>query len=561
MKKSTVKRTMAFALAAAFLMTALLVAGCSCRTYRRDTFDYNDIKYERIDYEALESAFEQANSLVNGNYISLVNASNTAVGYLNTLIGDYQYVYVEYAKDTEAWRDEFTWVSNAYSQATSLYYELLYNVLQSSNADRFFSGWSEEEKQLIVQRHEAMDDEYLALQTEITRLETEYNAIDTDDQKEYADEAAEILIDLVAAYNKLAAAEGYDNYMEYAYENDYGRSYSPDDAERLCGYVKQYLAPLSYDVYAAISRASGAGRAAAANGLASPLSANYTDYVALSENVLRGYFEEIGDYMTEAYDYLNECNLYYQATAANNPNGLTGAFTTFLYNNDAPYIYQYCSDNGSWSDISTFVHEFGHFTSYYVNGSSGGSDLDVAEIQSQANEMLFLPYYEQLFTNADALVMNELFSSLFWSVTMGCIFDEFQREIYTSPESYTTADDINALFDRLLEEYNADWYATLYESQMNNGYDFTYWWAEVSHTFQSPFYYISYAVSALPALTIYEDSKTERAAAIAEYNYIQQYGNGTYTFGELLNNAGVASPFTESTLRSLADFIESEIAA
>lgn len=548
---------MAFALAAAFLMTALLVAGCSCRTYRRDTFDYNDIKYERIDYEALESAFEQANSLVNGNYISLVNASNTAVGYLNTLIGDYQYVYVEYAKDTEAWRDEFTWVSNAYSQATSLYYELLYNVLQSSNADRFFSGWSEEEKQLIVQRHEAMDDEYLALQTEITRLETEYNAIDTDDQKEYADEAAEILIDLVAAYNKLAAAEGYDNYMEYAYENDYGRSYSPEDAERLCGYVKQYLAPLSYDVYAAISRASGAGRAAAANGLASPLSANYTDYVALSENVLRGYFEEIGDYMTEAYDYLNECNLYYQATAANNPNGLTGAFTTFLYNNDAPYIYQYCSDNGSWSDISTFVHEFGHFTSYYVNGSSGGSDLDVAEIQSQANEMLFLPYYEQLFTNADALVMNELFSSLFWSVTMGCIFDEFQREIYTSPESYATADDINALFDRLLEEYNADWYGAL----LGSDFDFTYWWAEVSHTFQSPFYYISYAVSALPALTIYEDSKTDRAAAIAEYNYIQQYGNGVYTFGELLNNAGVASPFTESTLRSLADFIESEIAA
>ena len=557
MKKSTVKRTIAFALAAAFLMTALLVAGCSCRTYRRDTFDYNDIKYERIDYEALESAFEQANSFVNGNYISLVNASNTAVGYLNTLIGDYQYVYVEYAKDTEAWRDEFTWISNAYSQATSLYYELLYNVLQSSNADRFFSGWSEEEKQLIVQRHEAMDDEYLALQTEITRLETEYNAIDTDDQKEYADEAAEILIDLVAAYNKLAAAEGYDNYMEYAYENDYGRSYSPEDAERLCGYVKQYLAPLSDDVDAAISRASGAGRAAAANGLASPLSANYTDYVALSENVLRSYFEEIGDYMTEAYDYLNECNLYYQATAANNPNGLTGAFTTFLYNNDAPYIYQYCSDNGSWSDISTFVHEFGHFTSYYVNGSSGGSDLDVAEIQSQANEMLFLPYYEQLFTNADALVMNELFSSLFWSVTMGCIFDEFQREIYTSPESYATADDINALFDRLLEEYNADWYGAL----LGSDFDFTYWWAEVSHTFQSPFYYISYAVSALPALTIYEDSKTDRAAAIAEYNYIQQYGNGTYTFGELLNNAGVASPFTESTLRSLADFIESEIAA
>ena len=555
MKKSTVKRTIAFALAAAFLMTALLVAGCSCRTYRRDTFDYNDIKYERIDYEALETAFEQANSLVNGNYISLVNASNTAVGYLNTLIGDYQYVYVEYAKDTEAWRDEFTWISNAYSQATSLYYELLYNVLQSSNADRFFSGWSEEEKQLIVQRHEAMDDEYLALQTEITRLETEYNAIDTDDQKEYADEAAEILIDLVAAYNKLAAAEGYDNYMEYAYENDYGRSYSPDDAERLCGYVKQYLAPLSDDVYAAISSANGAGRAAAANGLALPLSANYTDYVALSENVLRGYFEEIGDYMTEAYDYLNECNLYYQATAANNPNGLTGAFTTFLYNNDAPYIYQYCS--GSWSDISTFVHEFGHFTSYYVNGSSGGSDLDVAEIQSQANEMLFLPYYEQLFTNADALVMNELFSSLFWSVTMGCIFDEFQREIYTSPESYATADDINALFDRLLEEYNADWYGAL----LGSDFDFTYWWAEVSHTFQSPFYYISYAVSALPALTIYEDSKTDRAAAIAEYNYIQQYGNGVYTFGELLNNAGVASPFTESTLRSLADFIVSEIAA
>ena len=210
---------------------------------------------------------------------------------------------------------------------------------------------------------------------------------------------------------------------------------------------------------------------------------------------------------------------------------------------------------GGYGDISTFVHEFGHFTAYYNLGNTGAGTLDINEIQSQANEALFMPYYKKMYSEASAakIEKQELFKSIFWSVLMGCLFDEFQRELYLKPHTYNTPQSVNALFDRLIEEYNATAYIP--RPQLR------YWWAEVPHTFQSPFYYISYAVSQLPALIIYEDSISDRGAAIAEYNYIQNYGDGTYTFNTLLEKAGVKSPFEKETISSLATFLDSRLLA
>ena len=44
--------------------------------------------------------------------------------------------------------------------------------------------------------------------------------------------------------NELAENAGYDSYVDYAYDG-YDRDYDSEDADRLCGYVKRYLAPLT----------------------------------------------------------------------------------------------------------------------------------------------------------------------------------------------------------------------------------------------------------------------------------------------------------------------------
>ncbi len=535
--KKTGKKIIALALAAA-LMTTVMLTACSCSRYKHDTFDYDELEYRRPNYAALDRAFEKADRYVNGSAMQLVDALNEVSDGLNEMSFAYSYVSIEYNKDTVRWRDDYLTLSAKYNEAFQKYYDIIYKVLESDNSS-LLDGWSEEDKAFIRDRHEVMSDEYVALQNEIDGLIAEYTALEGE-EKAYATAAAEILIELAAKNNELAALEGYDNYVDYAYESYYERDYTVAQVEELCDAFKTHLSP-RLDSYVT------------ATGDPNENFYGYANDLSRGKELVREYTTEIGKYMTEAYDYMVECNLHYEATNAKNPNGYGGAFTTLLYGYDAPYMYQMCS--GGYSDISTFVHEFGHFTAFYNLGNTGSATLDINEIQSQANEALFMPYYKRLYTEEQAakIEKQELFRSVYWSVLMGCLFDEFQREIYLRPEVYDTPEAVNALFAKLLEDYNAT--ALYSKTQLQ------YWWAEVPHTFQSPFYYISYAVSQLPALIIYEDSVSDRNAAITEYNYIQNYGDGTYTFNELLDRAGVASPFKTETISSLAAFLDSRLIA
>ncbi len=535
----TAKKITAFALAVAFMITIVLAAACSCKRYKLDTFDYNAIEYQRPNYTALDRAFEKANKNVNGSAMTLVDALNDVSERLNEMSFMFSYLSIEYNKDTVRWRDDYLTLSAKYNEAFQKYYDLIYNILESDNSS-LLNGWSEEDKEFIRSRHEVMSDEYVMLSNEIDGLIAEYNALQGEESA-YAIAAAEILIELVAKNNELAVLEGYENYVDYAYESYYERDYTVEQVEELCESFKTYLSPK-------LGEYADAGDGG--TGQFFGISANDLD---TGKALVREYATEIGNYMTEAYDYMEECNLHYTATLSGNPYGYTGAFTTWLYGYEAPYMYQMCT--GGYGDISTFVHEFGHFTAYYNLGNTGAGTLDINEIQSQANEALFMPYYKKMYSEASAakIEKQELFKSIFWSVLMGCLFDEFQRELYLKPQIYNTPQSVNALFDRLIAEYNATAYIP--RPQLR------YWWAEVPHTFQSPFYYISYAVSQLPALIIYEDSISDRSAAIAEYNYIQNYGDGTYTFNTLLEKAGVKSPFEKETISSLATFLDSRLLA
>ena len=43
--------------------------------------------------------------------------------------------------------------------------------------------------------------------------------------------------------------------------------------------------------------------------------------------------------------------------------------------------------------LLVLIHEFGHFYEFYTYGDEATAQLDVDEIHSQANELLFLPVY------------------------------------------------------------------------------------------------------------------------------------------------------------------------
>ena len=116
----------------------------------------------------------------------------------------------------------------------------------------------------------------------------------------------------------------------------------------------------------------------------------------------------------------------------------------------------------------------------------------------------FLQFYDELFGATAQVLRGETLLNLVYSVVTGAMYDEFQQRVYLEPE--------------LSEERLLEIFREVYESYGFEIYDgYEYEWADVIHNFQQPLYYISYAVSAIPALELYVQSVESPNEAMDTY--------------------------------------------
>lgn len=551
----------------------------------RGNINYNDIEYSRPDFEEIDKAFDDATyEALNGSSVSAVRAMNNATSLLNDLIFSLTYANIEYQKNyTDSyWYDEYNVLYSQYNKSYLDYYTMLVSALDGPNSDSLFSGWSNKEKQEVRDEYETLTGSggYVEGQEKINEIKMTYNGLTTSggmgtdvymnetSARSYSDKAGELLIELSSVYNEVYL---YD-YIDYAYSS-YGRDYTAGEVIYMRGYVKEYIGQyveklfddLGADGYMLYLTAS-----TQEDLTASPEVKDFLSSVSSAEAVMNA-DHSMRDYLTDAYDYMRKYDLYYRSE---NPNGSTGAFTTYLQKYDMPYLFQYVT--GAMKDVTTFVHEFGHFSAYWLSGADASVSLDVNEVQSQALEMMFINRYEDLFGNysvynrmtgqyasgsalADIMIKGDLFTKLLYSVVMGCVMDELQYDVYTYGGQYNSGADVTAHFSELLNEYGlSDEFISEYSGVLGYDYDYMrYWWAAVSHTFESPFYYISYAVSAIPAITIYVESTTDFVGAAQKYNYIQWYSRSEYdnTFTALLRKAGLDSPFKLDAYAEISNYL------
>ena len=81
----------------------------------------------------------------------------------------------------------------------------------------------------------------------------------------------------------------------------------------------------------------------------------------------------------------------------------------------------------------------------------------------------------------------------------------------------------------------------------------SYQWMNVSHNFESPYYYISYATSALASVQIWSRSQVDRDAAVALYNELVERGAYNVGYCDLLSEVGLAV-FTDGVDACLGEF-------
>lgn len=378
-------------------------------------------------------------------------------------------------------------------------------------------------------------DEQTDWQREITErvseLTLQYNALIMEylSYDEETEKIGALYRELVDLHNEEAQIVGYKDYADYAYEASYGRDFTPDDAAALCEavkpYARQYFGSLYYN------------------------EATYADFSAdtdLTERELVGlvtqYMPRVSDDAAKAAAYMEKHGLYFM-DSAERVSDL--GFTTTLDQYNAPFIY--LALYGDQNDIQSMFHEFGHYYDAYVNPVpdlllSVGS-LDIFEIHSTGMEALSTGWYEDIYGEDADLARIRFLDSALYTVFSGCLFDEFQRVVYADPT--LTPEQISQTFVTIARSYGL----------RSFGKEFSHYWMQVNHNFESPFYYISYAVSMLASLQIYEMAENDWAAAADFYNDLVSLGAFDYTYCELLEKVGLEC-FTDGLPACVSQAVE-----
>jgi oligoendopeptidase F len=345
--------------------------------------------------------------------------------------------------------------------------------------------------------------------------------------------AGELYLELIGIEKRIAEKAGFDNYAEFAYEFEYERDYSVEDAAMLSAAVKKYCVDELESLYSGLTNPERLGLQTAFNG---------TNQLEKRREYIEEYVHEISPDMVEAYNYLVE---YQLSVLTDSPVSRSGAFTTFMPAYDTPFIY--LQEEGGFYDVTTFIHEFGHFYSNYMGGRETAyhMSLDTKEICSQANELLFLPYYGKYYKpdTYTGVVKYQMINALS-SLIQGCLYDEFQQYVFS--HDLKTVEEINEAYCEISRSYGMgdDYYYV----------DLDYVWVDVLHNFEVPMYYISYATSVVPALQIMELSLKDRQKAIDVYNDIVT-SDPELSFSRVVEDAGLGDPFDEQTIADVVNAI------
>ncbi len=532
--------------------------------------DFADMTYRHIDSEPILEEMDGVRKLLpdGGNGKKVEEAFDRLTGQFLEIITMYQLVQIRTYQDVTdgeaaAWHEHTARLYETVADALVL---LIQDILKSP-CGGFLREQLTEEDIAYYAGYKAKSGEQLARLAQESALENEYMAaayqtctVEYDgrtwDQAaadaallagELAAEAytgisrsiaqkqnallGDIYLRMVALRKEIAQSCGYDNYGDYAYTEIYQRDYTRQEIRSFHQAVKEHIVPLADALYPLYL--SGYDEPA--------LREDYAGDAAL--DLIEPYIGRLSSEMAEAFSYMRSHGLYdsdYSDAKAE------AGFTIFLTGYGAPfYFYSPC---GEFRDLTTTVHEFGHYNNDYwqsAGWNDGSKSIDIAEVHSQGLELLFSCFYEELLGGEDAAAAAQdylMLSVLSGAVIEGCLYDELQQYVYDT--EHVTLEQINRKYCQLCREYGViaedDPRTEMYE------------WYGVPHTFTSPCYYISYAVSAAGAFAFWLDARDDYYAAVDRYLAFTAL-DSSYGFQESFAELGMESPLDPDYVEALAD--------
>ena len=494
-----------------------------------------DMKYEHIEYKEIQSILDKLQGIDKSlkeevlkceeEFYELYCKVSTMIQIsklnyqLNTdkskYFEEYLYSLDLLGKMKSAYAEAFTYEEENLSDELNEYYDL--SIKRSKLVDEYTSKQTTLTIDVNGKKLELAD---LVKDTSLDSKEFEklydqwYTA--------YNKAVGEILLKLIKIDNQMAKIKGFETYAESAYKS-YLREYSPEETKIFIANVKNTIPPIFKQLYMS-------------NITADYLLQQYTyqNNDELLSAIDNGFISK-HEKLQKAYEYMVNYELY-DIDARNNKE--SGGFTTYIDQYLEPFMV--LNYQSHYQTALTFIHEFGHYFSYYqIGANQGGLDLD--ETYSQALELLAMPYYSEIFKNDKYSKAAKVYTieSLLGAIIQGCLYEEFLNKIYMNPE--ITVEDMNQIYEELAKGYGL--------SVDNRS------WCTVTHNFEMPYYYISYSISAVAAFEIWAKSLDQEERGMETYFKLVEAGKD-YSFIESLKEAGLSSPFELKTLEDTVNSVQ-----
>lgn len=362
-----------------------------------------------------------------------------------------------------------------------------------------------------------------------------------------AQQLDEIYDKLVKVRHTMATKLGYENFVELGYYRMGRMDYNAEMVRKFRDNVKQSLVPLVAALKQKLAEEMDYGTFMF-----------YDDAVWMAGEQPKPMLDKAGIFAAaqEMYDAMNPVvgdfmRAMQEAEAFDvdaRDGKWGGGYCTCFPRYNQPFIL--ANFNGSCGDVDVMTHEFGHALAAHFACKQNNFELDVggmetAECHSMSMEFLCWKYMDKFFGDmAPKYRKRHLLDALSF-IPYGVIVDEFQHVMYENPDM--TPAQRKQVYLELEEKYRP------YMSLAGIPYleEGTRWQYQM-HIYESPFYYIDYCLAQTVAIGFLVASTENYDDALEKYLAFVKCG-GTKAFEQLIEDAGLASPFKDGALEALAD--------
>lgn len=367
------------------------------------------------------------------------------------------------------------------------------------------------------------------------------------------EELDRIFHDMVEVRTRIARKLGYENFIPLAYMRMSRSDYGAKETAAFRKSVHKHLVPLAEELYQRQWKRIGVEQGKIWDEKYRFPSGNPTpkgDRSWMVEQAKKLY-RELSPETDRFFSFMCDSELM-DLDARKNKAG--GGYCELLPQFGTPFIF--ANFNGTSGDVDVLTHEAGHafqvFSCLKDWQDRGYQNplleylwptYEACEIHSMSMEYLAWPWMEDFFKQDTDKYRYAHLSDYLQFIPYGVTVDEFQHLVYQNPEAMP--EDRHRMWKETAAKYHpsVDYGGIPYLEK--GGF-----WQRQNHIYKSPFYYIDYTLAETCALQYW--SWTQKAPEKAWESYLKLCkAGGKDSFLNLIQEAGLKSPFEESTLKEV----------